>query len=311
MSQHVATIPSTGRRIANWGAILWRERRFCGDKDYAKHLRQIHWTEPASWFYSLTLRRQGRPYAAEVEAALRTACEAHQGIRYYWQPRLDRLDRAKQPLTSFGKLIAHLQDDHWLERFIARHVLLYRGGEAVDHLRVLVLTGSPADQALAIWLILSIGEETTARLAPVADHILCSDCFVRCHPLEIDVPEEGLVTYYGCRACRQSVNFQPWPAGGVVAVLDRIVPPESVHTNNQIRVNWRVRRRLFDFDQVEIIQAMDEDVERFAVQVGNDTQESRNGRYAKMVCRVASNCHLSPNTMRILADTFGEVYKEC
>lgn len=310
MTQHRVTTPPTSRSIANWGAILWRERRFCGDKDYAKHLRRTYLTDPASWFYRLTLPHQGRPPAAEVEAALRSACEAHRGIRYYWQDRLNQLDRAKERPIPLSKLIANLQDDHWLERFIARHVLLYRGGEAVVHLRSLVLTGSPVEAALATWLILSIGEETQERLAKSADQLLCSDCFVYCHPLKLELPEEGLITYYGCRDCHQSISFQAWPDGGVVAVLDQIAPPEIVHANDQIRVNWRVRRRLFDFDRVEIIQATDEDVERFAVQVGNDTAESRTERYAKMFCRVSSDCHLSPGTMRILADTFGKVYKK-
>ncbi|MCB9076917.1 MAG: hypothetical protein H6631_04965 [Anaerolineaceae bacterium] len=306
----MATILPTSRSITNWGAILWRERRFCGDKDYAKHLRRTYLTDPASWFYRLTLRHLGRPYAAEVEAALRSACDTHRGIRYYWQDRLNRLDRAKERTLPISKLTANLQDDHWLERFIARHVLLYRGGEAVVHLRGLVLTGSPAEAALATWLILSIGEETRERLANDAEQLLCSDCFVHCHPLEIDAPEKGSVTYYGCRACHQSITFQPWPDGGVVAVLDRKIPPDVVQANNQIRVNWIVRRRLFDFNQVEIIYATDEEVERFAVQVGNDTEEWRNERYGKMICRVSSDCHLSPGTMRILADTFGKVYKK-
>ncbi|MCB0210530.1 MAG: hypothetical protein KDJ52_14425 [Anaerolineae bacterium] len=302
------TTPSPSHKnITNWGATLWRERRFCGDNDYAKHLRRIYWSEPASWFYGLTLRRLGRPYAAEVEAALRSACDAHQGIRYYWQGRLDRLDQAKERATPLRKVIANLQDDHWLERFLARHVLLHRGGEAIDSLSVLAQTASPTEQELAIWLILSIGAETQDRLAPDADHLLCSRCFVSCRPLESVLPERGAVIYYGCGSCGQSIAFYPWPPGGVVAVLDTTPQPESVQTPNQIRVNWMVMRRLFDFDQVEIINATDEDVERFVIQAGNDTDEIKSARYAAMVCSIAAGCSLSPNTMRILKDTFGKV----
>jgi len=67
------------------------------------------------------------------------------------------------------------------------------------------------------------------------------------------------------------------------------------------------RRALFDFDRVEIIRATDEDVERFAMQVGNDTDPLRKPRYAQMRCSLAPNCHLTENTLRILESLFGRV----
>jgi hypothetical protein len=72
-------------------------------------------------------------------------------------------------------------------------------------------------------------------------------------------------------------------------------------------VNWLTHRKLFDFDEVEIAQTTDEDVERFAVQVGNDTDPKRKPRYQKMRCVVSSECQLSENTMRILERMFGTV----
>jgi hypothetical protein len=64
---------------------------------------------------------------------------------------------------------------------------------------------------------------------------------------------------------------------------------------------------LFDFDQVEIIQASDEEVERFAVQVGNDTDLVREPRYREMICKIGPECRLSENTIRILEKMFGEI----
>lgn len=47
--------------------------------------------------------------------------------------------------------------------------------------------------------------------------------------------------------------------------------------------------------------------ERFAVQVGNDTDPVRRPTYAQMRCLVSPECGLSENTMRILQRTFGRV----
>jgi hypothetical protein len=67
------------------------------------------------------------------------------------------------------------------------------------------------------------------------------------------------------------------------------------------------RRQLFDFDEVEIIQASDKEVERFIVQVGNDTDEARQSRYQQMRCVISPDAGLSVNTMRILQYTFSQV----
>jgi len=93
----------------------------------------------------------------------------------------------------------------------------------------------------------------------------------------------------------------------VIALLDQNAPAEQQTTPQAIRINWLSRRDLFDFDAVEIVQANDEAVERFAVQVGNDTDIVRQDRYQEIVCRIAPSCQLSENSRRVLAHTFGTV----
>jgi len=58
---------------------------------------------------------------------------------------------------------------------------------------------------------------------------------------------------------------------------------------------------------VNIIQATDEEVERFAVQVGNDIDPFRKPRYKEMPCLIDTDCDLSENTWRILQQMFGQV----
>ena len=96
--------------------------------------------------------------------------------------------------------------------------------------------------------------------------------------------------------------------GEVVAVLDSNWAEESERRGaDLLRINWLKREKMFDFDTIEIIQASDEDVERFTMQVGNDPDEWRRSGYRQMRCLVQPECELSANTLRLLHSTFGEV----
>ncbi len=94
----------------------------------------------------------------------------------------------------------------------------------------------------------------------------------------------------------------------IVAVLDSNWADESERRGvDSLRINWLKREEVFDFDTIEIIQATDEDVERFTMQVGNDPDEWRRSGYRQMHCLVQPECELSTNTLRLLHSTFGEV----
>jgi NADH-quinone oxidoreductase subunit J len=94
----------------------------------------------------------------------------------------------------------------------------------------------------------------------------------------------------------------------VIAVLDSNWPGESQKVNyDMLRVNWLNRPKLFDFDWIEIVQATDADVNRFADQIQADDDRWRELRYPQMVCVVSPDCHLSDSTMLKLQQMFGEV----
>jgi hypothetical protein len=67
---------------------------------------------------------------------------------------------------------------------------------------------------------------------------------------------------------------------------------------------------LFDRFYSQEQPANDEDIERFVVQVGNDTDPFRKPRYWQMTCTIGSACRLSENTLRILEKMFGRVELE-
>jgi hypothetical protein len=136
---------------------------------------------------------------------------------------------------------------------------------------------------------------------------LCPQCLTRCVVTrEYTINPADRISEYSCRSCGQSETFLNW-AGPVLAVLDSQMVTAMAEKQGALHINWLNRGALFDFDKVVILQATDQDVERFAVLVGNDTDEYRSPHYKSMPCTVAATCHLSENTLRILRHTFGQV----
>jgi hypothetical protein len=240
-----------------------------------------------------------------------------------WTEPLRRLEERKQQPDSPPTLIESLEDwierftapptlieslhsEDWVERFTALHALVTLGGESVASLKAIAENRKSPQWPTVVWLLKSIAEDTTSRLKKNAPHLLCPRHLVRCSAHAVRLSEHTSFTYYGCRACGQSRAFLEWP-GKVVAVLDVEMAEEWKQEDSTLRVNWLVKKSLFDFDCVEIIQTTDEEVERFAVQIGNDTDAFRQRRYQKMRCVVVPNCRLSENTLRILRSLFRKV----
>jgi len=178
------------------------------------------------------------------------------------------------------------------------------GGEAVPTWQTVATDKSHPLQSIASQLIQDIAP-TTFRLRDQSSHLLCKRCLTHSGAHEAELSWLNSIIYYGCRMCHQSNDF--YLAKSVIAVLDSQMAVEPLQENDELRINWLPRRKLFDFNAVEIVQATDEDVERFAVQVGNDTDPTRQPHYKTMKCVVAKKCGLSENTIRILQRTFGLV----
>ena len=284
-----------------WQNILWREQRHCYDRAYAHRLKRLAGLPFAAWGGWL----QGRPSATEVEVALwQMVSSQRSAMQTVWQKRLARLlDRQRDPGSPNHELD---QVDHyrWFERFLARHALVALGGEAVADI---LQTSVKANKRLGTWLLKnwllrSIEFETELRLKPELDRLLCSRCLTRIDKHDKQLSNVLSFSFYGCRRCEQSRTF--YLADRVVAILDHTHRSEVVQRAEKFCINWTARRTLFDFDTVEIIAATDEAVERFAVQVGNDTEPIRQAGYKSMPCLVHHPELLSENSLRILRRTF-------
>lgn len=264
-----------------------------------------------------------RPPASEVETALRRHASGEVWLQALYcldeqlphqeavevMPVNGKKSSSRRPKSlhhepaSAEAVWAYLQRPDWMDRFVGRHTLATLGGEAVPYL--LTQIGTHPLHDTASWLVRSVSYETTQRLANQVEHLICPFCLTRCGPHPIKRPGIS-VTYYGCRTCGQSRYFLSCPQG-VGAVLDKGWKKEHSYQDGLLRINWLVRRSLFDFDWVEIIQATDEEIERFAVQVGNDMDPIRQGRYTQIPCLIVPKCHPSENTLRILERTFAPI----
>jgi hypothetical protein len=289
----------------SWQNILWQEWRCCKDRDYAQRLRQAIAGLPFGWFHRLIPNRKPRPYAHEVEAALREACNVPWGGRHAWRKYLRRLDQTKDKAIPIETLIADLHNFHWFKRFLARQGLLHRGGEAVEALATLPQGSAASLQEIASWLLRSISAETTSRIGQEPGLWVCLQCLARCEAHSIPLDWQPDLVFYGCRICRRSAEVLYCPQG-IVAMLDHGQTRKYEQKDGLLRVNWIVYRAMFDFDRVEISQASDEEVERFVVQMGNHVDPSRKPT-REMSCLIDSGCRLSENSMRVLESVFGSI----
>jgi hypothetical protein len=166
-------------------------------------------------------------------------------------------------------------------------------GELIPALETVAARPNPHLRPLITQLIQGVNWATTSMFHNRLSELLCPHCLVRyaAHRVRLSWLAEPMI-YYGCRRCGQSRNVLRW-SGQITAVLDSGMTVERSEQAGVLRVNWLLRHDLFDFDSVEIIQASDEEVERFAVQLGNHIDPARPDHYRHLTCRVAPQCGLS------------------
>jgi hypothetical protein len=98
-----------------------------------------------------------RPWLAEVEAALRQACEHSPPSCIYWKGLLERLTERRAQELPPETLAQGLINPDWQERFIANHALVTCGNPALLHLQTIPRqeTETPLQQTVD-WLILNL-----------------------------------------------------------------------------------------------------------------------------------------------------------
>ncbi len=287
-----------------WQRIIWGEINHARDPEYAEYLYLAVNNGYLRWVNRLSHWVRPRASAREVESALYfLADELEWSGADIWAKNLRRLEREQNGEVPVEQLIIDLMDYHWLRRFLARHVLFFRGGEAIARLNKI---SSPAEvQKTALWLMRSISSDTTQRLHQQTEKWICHICFLRCKRHQVNRAGVDL-PYYGCRGCARSWGLLHIERDIVCCLASRETP---LHQEDQgdLYVNWTRHQALFDFDWIWLKQADDETVERFAVDVGNDLDPKRRSNVSRMLCVVEPNLDLSLNTLRILESMFGRI----
>ena len=151
--------------------------------------------------------------------------------------------------------------------------------------------------------------ESIGKAVKDPHHLFCRSCLARFQQRDCCFEGVGTLSMPVCRLCGRAADAI-LDVRELVAVLDTEMRQEFSCADGVARVSYLKRDAPFDFDWVEIVRASDYEVERFCVQVGNDTDPFRRGRYRQMGCLVAPGCRLSENTLRILGCMFGQVSAE-
>jgi hypothetical protein len=224
---------------------------------------------------------------------LKGKCRPHKNILgiYYDQPEIETNEHElKLTLT----ILMDLADAYAaVQRF---------GSEIIPTLQEIAEMADDRLAPFALQLLYNIAQESATRYRP---DLLCPTCLVRFGPHQLHLHDPNMtIRYYGCRLCGRNRDILQ---GRVTAVLDRAMKPALALEGETLAVNWLARRSLFDFDAVEIRAAADQEVEQFAIQAGNDTDPRRQPTYRRMTCRVARDCPLNENTLRVLQRIFGQV----
>jgi hypothetical protein len=255
-------------------------------------------TRPAQSTFNLTdAMIEDALFGPAIYEVLTGRLEADPRAGLIWYEQLDS-DMSEEHYQAAFKLLVQLG--------AAYPALVDRGGEGAVRLEE-IAARNITPRPLIYALLKDIGRDTEARLGHQVDRLWCPRCLARFSSHQVRFANgffANTVTYIGCRLCGQS---QAYHLGQVAAILDSQTDQAISESIGLVRVNWLALKQPFDFDRVEIRRASDEDVERFVMQIGNDTDSFRRPRYKTLRCVVSGENRLSENSLRLLRRAFGEV----
>lgn len=109
--------------------------------------------------------------------------------------------------------------------------------------------------------------------------------------------------YVACRKCESNLFFSE-EIQRVVLVLDRNMKEDMTVDGENLLVNQLRQEQLTDFDEIRIIDADDYQVERFAMQIKNDTDDMRREWLPLTLVHLNPKLPLSQSKINMLRDFF-------
>ncbi|MBX2820623.1 MAG: hypothetical protein KTR29_13100 [Rhodothermaceae bacterium] len=150
-----------------------------------------------------------------------------------------------------------------------------------------------------IELYMKALKKGSRRQAEFHAELLCLEHFTRFFAFSGLEEKYG---YFACRICSSSVNSIRVPK--VIAVLDPQMNVLHERTDTALRINALQYNKLFDFDAIEIHPCSEDDIERFCIHVGNDTDLYRMERNNRVKISVSGGMTLTQESIRDLARFF-------
>ncbi|HRV93516.1 MAG TPA: hypothetical protein P5526_15255, partial [Anaerolineae bacterium] len=87
-----------------------------------------------------------------------------------WQAPLHRLAEERQRNPSIESLIEQLLTPDWIDRFVARQILVQRGEEAIFSLQAAAYNNNTPHKATLVWVLDNLHTESgTPTRAPVGN----------------------------------------------------------------------------------------------------------------------------------------------
>ena len=154
-------------------------------------------------------------------------------------------------------------------------------------------------------------EELKGDLIKVDKHYFCINCFRR---TEIHTAEKKWangttslkIDYLGCRKCKGNSSLSE-EILNVVLMLDKSLEKTYIEDGSMVFVNWFRTKEPVDFDEIRILEADDDDIEKLAGNLLNDTDKGRRERIGIYKVYLNPKLELSPDKINLLKNKFNVI----
>jgi hypothetical protein len=256
--------------------------------------------------FPIWLRRGKQPQMSKVRRALQQLAARPVAQSKDWREILGCIQTVQRDQDLPEMLALRLRSNRWEERFGAKFALAGIGSGAIDALLEASKAGDCKIRGSVAEVLRSIDHDARRILDNGATDMLCARCLVRCVIRPSGGSDGSDLLYYGCPECGQSGELISGRTE-LVAVLDRTMLHDCSAVGVELRVNWLIQRSIFDFDKVRIIHTSEEEVRRFLRQVARHRDRFSTATRKTIQCVVGSGLELSPETIQMLQEHFGDV----
>ncbi len=311
-----AHAPSPSAIARGWLDILLRERAHLAgtgaDPDLLALLRTALAGGRTEMVSLLGAVPRKRPSLWTVELAVRHGAIWADPVGSVFAPLLERLDAMLERGAPIGEGASLLLSDQAGERWLGMHYLARVGVRATDAALRLARRAPEPARTHGARLAVEIANETMRVIGGKNERLLCARCFAQG---VFRLRGSTTISGYLCWACLSARHLM-LHSGRVTCVLDNRSPEVTTLSEGAVRVNWLARRardgvsdtRRFDFHEIFIRSATDEEARDFLTALTSDPNPARLRHYGRLNCTIDPECALGEDTVTRLREVLGRVW---